>query len=52
MARPLNLFKDVAQLRWFLDQAVRRLEPTTLLSAPKRAAIIKNLNAALEKTKR
>lgn len=50
--RPLNPFKDVAQLRWFIDQAKRRLEPTTLLSAPKRAAILKDLDRALSKTKR
>jgi hypothetical protein len=51
MARPLNLFKDVAELRWFLDQAKRRLEPTTLLSGPKRQAILKKLDAALSLTK-
>lgn len=52
MARPLNQFKDVAQLRWFLDQAIRRLAPTTLLTAPKREQITKLLTSALAKTKR
>lgn len=51
MARPLNPFKDVAQLRWFLDQAKRRLEPTKLLTAPAREAVIRCLNSALTKTK-